>query len=378
VAKALSQPLTERTLFTKQGQIIGTPEYMSPEQTGKTIHGIDTRSDIYSLGVLLYELLTGVLPFDFKMLRQGSFDEICRIICEDDPLRPSTRLSSLGDEAKKIADRRSTGPAALMKELQKELEWIPLKAMRKEPDQRYKTVAELEQDVWNYQLHRPLIAGPESRSYRLKKTIKRNRTLVSSIAAVVVVLITGTIVFMVFAIGQARVHAEVRRQVDILQAVNDFLNKALVASVDFSQAKGHEITVREILDTASERMRGKFQDEPFVEAAIHMTLGVTYMNLGDYDRSKYHLDHALQLKRIVLGKEHPDTLNAMNSLATLYKEQGRYKEAEALYLKAYEGLRLVSGENKADTLKLVQNLIGLYESWDKPQQAEEWRSKLHH
>jgi len=199
VAKAVSQPLTERTLFTEQGQFIGTLEYMSPEQAGMAIQGIDTRSDIYSLGVVLYELLTGTLPFSHDELGRAGFAEIQRIVRETDPPRPSTRLSSLGDEAKKVAEKRDTEANALVRRLHRELEWIPLKAMRKEPDRRYKTASELADDVRNYLNGDPLTAGPESKSYRLKKTINRHRVVVSAVAAVVIVLAGGIVVSAIFA-----------------------------------------------------------------------------------------------------------------------------------------------------------------------------------
>ncbi len=204
VAKAISQPLTERTLFTEQGQFIGTPEYMSPEQAGKTIQDIDTRSDIYSLGVLLYELLTGTLPFDRKTLHEAAFDEIVRIIRDEEPPRPSTRLSGLGEDAQKAAQSRHTEVKTLTKRLHKELEWIPLKAMRKEPGRRYKTASELADDIRNYLNGDPLIAGPESATYRLRKVIKRHQAFVTGVAAVLLVLVAGIIVSTMFAIGQLK------------------------------------------------------------------------------------------------------------------------------------------------------------------------------
>jgi len=177
VAKAIGQPLTERTLFTGQGQLVGTPEYMSPEQAELTSQDIDTRSDIYSLGVLLYELLTGTLPFEPQTLRAAAFDEILRVIRDEDPPRPSTRLLALGEEATPVAASRRTDVKTLAKRLGKELEWIPLKAMRKERDRRYKTASEFADDIRNYLRGDPLIAGPESVAYRAKKFARKHTGL---------------------------------------------------------------------------------------------------------------------------------------------------------------------------------------------------------
>ncbi len=172
VAKAVNQPLTERTLFTEQGQLIGTPEYMSPEQAKLTGEDIDTRSDIYSLGVLLYELLTGSLPFDSKTLRAASYDGLIKYITEENPPKPSTRLLDMGEKATQAADGRRTSVRILAKRLQKELEWIPLKAMRKERERRYRTAFDLADDIRNYLSGKPLTAGPESATYLFKKFVK--------------------------------------------------------------------------------------------------------------------------------------------------------------------------------------------------------------
>jgi serine/threonine protein kinase len=187
-AKAINQPLTEQTLFTEQGQFIGTLGYMSPEQVNLTREDIDTRSDIYSLGVLLYELLIGVPPFDPKTLREASFEQLLKHVREDDPPKPSTRLSSLGVKAQKIAEERSTQIAFLTKRMQRELEWIPLMAMRKERERRYRTASELADDIDNYLNGNPLKAGPESARYILKKFVRRHR-YTSTVAALLLLII---------------------------------------------------------------------------------------------------------------------------------------------------------------------------------------------
>ncbi|MCU0913236.1 MAG: protein kinase, partial [Planctomycetes bacterium] len=191
IAKATNQRLTERTIFTRYAELIGTPEYMSPEQAEMSGLDIDTRTDIYSLGVVLYELLTGALPFDSDTLRAAALGEIQRIIREVEPPRPSTRLSALGERARKIAESRRTDTAALARRLRSELEWIPLKALRKDRTRRYRFVSELADDVQNYLHGRPLLAGPESTAYRLRKFLGRHRTPAVVTSAIVMTLVVG-------------------------------------------------------------------------------------------------------------------------------------------------------------------------------------------
>ncbi|CAN5591358.1 hypothetical protein BH09PLA1_BH09PLA1_11070 [soil metagenome] len=189
IAKAISSRLTDNTLYTEQGQLIGTPEYMSPEQAEMSAVDIDTRADIYSLGVLLYELLAGAPPVDAKTLRRGAYAEIQRMIREVDPPSPSLRVTRMNaEDALRIAERRRVTLPALAAELKRELEWIPLKAMRKDRTERYQSATELSIDVQNYLEGLPLIAGPESQIYRARKFVRRNKLVVFAVSMFVVML----------------------------------------------------------------------------------------------------------------------------------------------------------------------------------------------
>jgi serine/threonine protein kinase len=412
VAKAIAQPLTERTLATEESQLLGTPEYMSPEQADMATEDIDTRSDIYSLGVLLYVLLTGALPFESDTLRTGGIERIRQIIRETDPKTPSTRLTRLGDEAKKVAEKRRTEIATLAKKLHKELEWIPLKAMRKERSERYRSASELADDIENYLSGAPLIAGPPSTLYRLKKFVRRNRALVTGIAAVLAVLFGGIVVSMLFAIrANQALNREAIAHMEA-QAIADFLQNDLIAIADPTKGKGQEATIRSFLETLSEKLDGKFEKQPLVEASIRDTLGGTYRNLGEHESAEPHLERAVKLRQEYLGVEHPDTLNSMSRLAWLYLDQaryekaaefletavsisrrahgeehfrtlsftnalgcvyydtGRYEEAENLYLKGIETALRVLGEKNNVSLFMVGNLGGVYEDQGRYDEAE--------
>jgi serine/threonine protein kinase len=194
IAKALTQPLTERTLYTEQGRFVGTPEYMSPEQAEMTAQGVDTRTDVYSLGVVLYELLAGVLPFDPDTLREGGAEHIRRVIREEDPKTPSTRLRSVsGETSTKLAQQRRTDVRALGRRLHGDLDWITLKAMAKEPHRRYATAHALAEDIQRHLHHEPVTARSPTTMYRLRKFVRRNRAQVIAGACLVVITCMGVL-----------------------------------------------------------------------------------------------------------------------------------------------------------------------------------------
>lgn len=383
VAKAITQSLTDRTLYTELGQFVGTPEYMSPEQAEMGVQDIDTRSDVYSLGVLLYELLSGALPFDAQALREGGVDHIRKVIREQDPKKPSTRLTSLGQDAVEIAQSRGTDVADLAKRLRRELEWIPLMAMRKDRTRRYRSVSQLADDVENYLNGVPLIAGPESAMYRLRKFVYRNRVLVAGVMAVGVVLVAGIVVSTMFAVKTARARSdalaardEARRQAQASEAVSDFLRNDLLAWADPYVARGREVTVRSFLDAASQKLEGKFEQEPLVEASIRHTLGITYRNIGEYGPAQKQLERAYQIRREQLGPKHPDTLSTMEGLARVYWRQGRYDLAESLFTETVAGRREVLGEEDPDTLYSMNGLAVLYFSQGRYKEAESLYVKM--
>ncbi len=385
VAKAITQRLTEKTIFTEQGQLIGTPEYMSPEQAEMTAENIDTRSDIYSLGVLLYELLTGALPFDPTTLRQAAFGEIQRIIREQEPPKPSTRLSSLGDTSTTFAVRRRADPRSLMRELRGDLDWIVMKALEKDRTRRYGTASELAADIQRHVKHEPVLARPPSGLYRAGKFVRRHKVGAGAGAAVFVVLVAAIIVTgaALAREAQQREEAELQReeallQTSVAQAVNDFLNYDLLAAVAPSaeEGKGKDVLMRDVLDEAAKRIEdasalgGRFEDKPLVEASIRATLGGTYQRLGEYDASEPHLERARLLRRRELGEEHPDTLTSMHDLGWLYNVQGRYQEAEILIRETLEIRKRVLGEEHDRTLASMHILALLYANQGRYDEAE--------
>ena len=374
VAKAIAAPLTERTLLTEESQLLGTPEYMSPEQADMAGEDIDTRSDIYSLGVLLYILLTGVLPFDSDTFREGGLDHVRKVIRETDPKTPSTRLSKLGEEAMKVAESRRTEVATLAKCLHRELEWIPLKAMRKDRAERYRSASELADDIENYLNGEPLMAGPPSAGYKLKKFVRRNKVLVGGIAVVLVVLVAGVVVSTILAVGQARARAEADNARAEAQLIADFLENDVLGSV--GRANVDEATFSYALEAAAKSLESKFEDKPLVKASLHHTLGTTYRNLRESTKAEQHLERAWRIRREHLGSEHPDTLASMGTLGWVYRDQGRLDDAEKLWSSQLEIIQRKYGPEHEMAMGIMNSLANTYGHQGKVKEAEEMFCKI--
>ena len=370
IAKATHQRLTEKTILTEFRQLVGTPEYMSPEQATMDGLDVDTRSDIYSLGVLLYELLTGTTPFDRDKLRQATYAEIQRIIREEEPPKPSTRVGHLGSESAGVTRNRHSDAGSLQRELRGDLDWITMKCLQKDRTRRYASATELAADLLRHLAHEPVAAGPPGVVYRLRKSVRRNRRLMAGLVVVFAVLAAGVVTSTWFAIQATRARDEAERQGAIAREVNEFLNHDLLGAVVPARAGGHEVTVREVLDQVSKAVDGKFKDRPLVEAGVHQTLGEAYRGLGDYPQAEPHLERALMLRREGLGEEHPDTLTSINGLGTLYMYEGRYGEVEPLLVRALRLLRRTVGEDHPLTLDCMRNLGVLYRIQGRYDEAE--------
>ena len=266
IAKAITQPLTDKTSYTEHGQLLGTPEYMSPEQAGMTYQEVDTRSDIYSLGVVLYELLAGTTPFDAKKLREGGLDHIQQVIRDEEPRTPSARLTSLGDKAKTVAERRRTQIITLTRRLHRELEWIPMKAIRKDKTRRYRSASELADDIQNYLNERPLIAGPESSIYRTKKFVYKHAGSVAAAALIAVVIILGLAVSIIMGCRAERARKQevaskilAQKQQQVAEKQADEYRRLLyvhrIALADNSYHRGYIQRARELLNSCPEDLR---------------------------------------------------------------------------------------------------------------------------
>jgi eukaryotic-like serine/threonine-protein kinase len=351
LAKATDQRLTERTLFTRYGAIVGTLEYMSPEQAENSAVDVDTRTDIYALGVLLYELLTGTTPLDRHRSLDAGYSEILRRIREEEPPRLSARISK-SDQLAEIASRRGMEPAKLTKLVRGELDWIAMKALEKDRGRRYGTANDLARDLGHYLRGEPVEAGPPSAVYRLRKYAGRHRAALATAAAFVAVLGAATLISIVLAVRATRSEAEAK-------ALSRFFHDNVLAAgrpEGREYGRGAGVTLQAAIDSAEQSIGTDFAGQPKVEADIRDTLGTTYFYLGDAKAAIRQLERAMALRGAVLGPYHEETLNSMDTLAVAYQAAGRYTDAVALGERAY-GISLAKlGPEHRATLREMGNL----------------------
>jgi serine/threonine protein kinase/Tfp pilus assembly protein PilF len=333
VAKATGQSLTEKTLYTGFAQLVGTPLYMSPEQAELSGLDVDTCSDIYSLGVLLYELLTGTTPFSQETFRTAAFDEMRRIIREEEPPRPSTRLSSLGETITTVSANRKADPRRLGKTMRGELDWVVMKALEKDRRRRYETANDFAADVMRYLTDRPVEARPPSPRYRLVKFARRNRASLITAALVVTALVVGTAVSAWQAVRATKAEAEATHHAEDTKLVVKSLINDVIGAAAPAEARGEPIQIVELLRSADRALPNRFRGRPIAEAAFRRALAEAYNGLSHWEEAEQQIRRAVELRSQHLGPFHPETLGAQAYQIVVLRCLGierRQKQEEAI------------------------------------------------
>jgi serine/threonine protein kinase/Tfp pilus assembly protein PilF len=340
LAKVTAEHLTDESkprAVTVTGQFLGSLPWASPEQAAGSSANVDVRTDVYSLGVILYQMLTGRFPYDVV----GNMRDVLNNILTADPARPSTLRRQVNDE----------------------VETIVLKCLSKERERRYQTAGELARDVGHYLAGEPIAAKRDSGWYVLRKTLRRHRLPVTATAVILVVLAASAITLSVMRSGQQRLQQQA-------ETISSFL-ESILSAVDPRVAKGHDVTVlREVLDQAANSIDREFEDQPLTAARLRHTIGNTYVALGLYDDAEPHLTRAVELRSRLIGEESPETLLSLMSLTALLNKQGRYEDAERLTRQALDIRRRVLGEYDPDTMAAATALASIYESQGRYDEAE--------
>ncbi len=396
IAKAVSTKLAEATIHTAYGQIIGTPDYMSPEQADITPLDVDTRSDVYSLGVLLYELLAGVTPLGL-FARHAGIDEVRRSLRQDRPARPSTRYGEAGAPAR--ARARSATPEEIAKLLRQDLDWIVLRAMDPDRTRRYASASELGNDVLRYLAGEPVVARPPSTSYRVSKFVRKRRVELAIAGLVLALILTIGIGGALMAVRERSASRRASEEMTRFEALSDFMQNIFL-SIDPAMAKGEDTTLlMKLMSEAESRVDTELADYPSAAASMWYTFGSAYFRIAEFDRaltafersrtlcdrvgmanesersllaigttyvSQSRLEDAaaaftelVDLRTERLGSEDPETLKGVHGLSSVLHRLGRYDEAQAAAQRAYDGWSRAKGAEHPDTLLALMTLTAI-------------------
>ncbi len=397
VAKAVDRRLTAQTIETHHGAVVGTFEYMSPEQAAPGLMDIDTRSDIYGLGVLIYELLTGTTPLEKETVRQAPLSTILRAIREEESPKPSARLGHSRNRLTSLAARRGTDPARLVRQIRGELDWIVMKCLEKDRARRYESAAMLATDLARYLSNEPVEAGPPSSWYRICKFIRRYRVALMATGLVLSALITGVVVStwqalralqaereQAVALAEAgHQRNEAARKEAEARAVLEFLVNKMISSTGPYQRERGSSTVEDVLARADEEIEDHFADQPLMEASIRHAIGLAYFRLLRDDKAEIHLRRAVALRAEQLGASHPETLESKLQLGELLlkcdwpRTLHGQRDARAIFEEVADARRRALGPTHPDTLA-VESMAAYSLVWtDETQEARAILERVH-
>ena len=355
LAKAITPQTPGETLFTQFGSFVGTPGYMSPEQCDGTGLDVDTRSDVYSLGVVLYVLLTGRLPFQAKAGKELPMDEMMRLVREEDPPRPSTKVSSDRETCSAVAEARGSEPKELVSLLRGDLDWITMRALEKDRNRRYGAASELAADLARYLSHEPVMARPASLSYRVSKFVRRNRTAAAlgTIAALAIIAgVAGTLLQTYTARRQRDVAYHER---DRANRISELMARMFKAS-DPGEEGGNTVSAREILDRESQRIDSELANDSELQAQMMHLMGKAYRSLGLFARAQSLFERSIEIARRTGHLDNPQVLDCMNDLATVLFYDARFADAERLQREALAIEQRTLGLENPVTLMTMSDL----------------------